>query len=41
MLTDAETKEQDIFAQRSKADYIQGFYHYKPMPKEECAKINI
>lgn len=34
-----ETKEQDTFAQNSKVDYIQGFFHYKPMPKEECEKI--
>lgn len=34
-----ETEEQNKFVQNSNCDFIQGFYYYKPLPKEEGEKL--
>jgi len=34
-----ETAEQESFVTKAHCDYIQGYYYYKPLPKEECEKI--
>lgn len=34
-----ETEEQRAFVIKAGCDYIQGFYYFRPMPKEECDKL--
>lgn len=36
-----ETKEQLNFLNQNMCDYIQGYYYYKPMPREEMEKVLI